>query len=167
MYVTYVDGVDYYWYWTGTEYVETSDSWDGKFGMNGQFTVMFINPFGEKPYAEIVSVQSKCYTFTELPDSRSGIDVSDIVEYLPLLGSIEFEFVDREETIEDVEPEQTKTYRTFSFSPTMRITQNKFALNYGSGYVASNGMYVNITGQNEQKTQYVIPFKDFNGGFVG
>ena len=162
LYLTKYDGVEYYWYWDATseDYTETSDRWDGKFGTKGQFNVRITNPYGDNPTATITSVIYKSYSLTSLPDTRTSQTIGDIEEYLPF-GDIELEVNDVEETYDEV----TKHYRTFSFSPMMRVTTKKLALNLGSNYIASNGMYVNVSGT--MKSQYVIPFKDFNGGPVG
>lgn len=47
----------------------------------------------------------------------------------------------------------------------MRVVKKKFALNIGSNYIASNGMYVKHDGSLD--TQYVIVATDFGGNSVG
>lgn len=85
---------------TSTEHTETftfgpkevsgSDTWDGKFGINGRIQIKFTNIYGDgskdneiKAFVTTTNM-SPGYSFGGLPDTRTGTTVVDVDEYTPL-----------------------------------------------------------------------------------
>ena len=79
------DGSDEYYYWGEDDQgvpglIKTNDVWNGQFGVYGEFDVEFSGLDTETPKATITPKKS-CYAMSQLPDTRLGVDVVDVLEY--------------------------------------------------------------------------------------
>ncbi len=139
-------------------------------GISGSLQIQFTDIFGEKPKATVVAGSGiPGYSMTSIPDERTGKNVSDITEYIPIENE-EFDVAVEDYTITDTTGDESveRAYRRLSVVPKMRVFQKKFALKLSSNYISLSGLYVNCTeSTGDLDTQYVIVAKDFNGDNVG
>ena len=143
-------------------------------------TATFSEIESETPSVSITfdtSNSDTCYSMDIIPDTRRGYSVVEITEYKVYGGDInqytseDRKYVSAIETSEEQEDDtgvvHTIITKTISFIPLVTVTKKKFALNLGSAYIASNGMYINCGNAGELPTQYVIMARDFSGNKIG
>lgn len=181
LYIVTTSGKSYYWQKVEEgdvseyKFVETPDGWDGKIGTNGSVKIQFMDIYGSTPKAKVVAGNTVAYSLEKLPDTRTGEQVVDILEYSPSLTPddpekyLEVRIEDKSEVDNSGAEPKDVIRRTYYVIPKMRVTTKKFALNLGSDYISSNGLYVYCgTGTSPlNQSQYIIAAKDFAGNKVG
>ena len=175
--VLYICGEKNYYWKENDGFVETDDTWDGKFGINGSVKIQFTNIYGDpddettenRPSAVVVS-RVVGYVMSDIPDTRSEKFVVNIDEYAPIVTpagqKLEVEVVDEVVVVGEGDEQEEKTYRTLKVLSPMRVTTRGWALNLGEDYISANGLYVNC-GYGTIDTQYVVRATDFDGNRVG
>ena len=175
--VLYICGEKNYYWKENDGFVETDDTWDGKFGINGSVKIQFTNIYGDlddetpenRPSAVVVS-RVVGYVMSDIPDTRSEKCVVNIDEYAPIVTpagqKLEVEVVDEVVVVGEGDEQEEKTYRTLKVLSPMRVTPRSWALNLGEDYISANGLYVNC-GHGTIDTQYVVRATDFDGNKVG
>jgi hypothetical protein len=92
---------------------------------------------------------------TTFPDTRRNVDICEVTHYEPI--------VDEKFPVEAIGSESGKVW---VFKLKMKVYTKLFALNKGSAYIATNGMYIDPDSETPT-SKYVVNATDFLGNPVG
>lgn len=143
-----------------------SSGWSGMLGTQVTITGRINISDMENPTLTLSS--GICYSMRELPDTRTGKDIVDITEYTVYSGNVNANKLEDASYVSfDIDTDGTTTTVSVTFTPLVKVIEKKFALNKGSSYTASNGLYIRNEGVGSWSAQYSIQMRDFGANNIG